>query len=82
MSKPVLLRDLDAQGEKSHPFGPAHAERLLAYPGTRWAKVEAADLADQPEAVPFVQRVSKTKKGAAATVPAAPSEPTDATPAT
>lgn len=43
MSKPaaVLLRDLDAQGERSHPFEPAHAERLLGYPGTRWVKVEA-----------------------------------------
>lgn len=33
----VLLRNRDNQ--KSQGFAPDHAERLLAYPGTRWEKV-------------------------------------------
>lgn len=40
-SAPVLLRNIDSKG--SQPFEVSHAERLLAYPGTRWAKVEEGE---------------------------------------
>lgn len=40
-SKPAqtLLRDRDSQ--KTQGFDPAHADRLLAYPGSRWEEVDA-----------------------------------------
>lgn len=58
-SKPeqVLLRNLDNQ--ESQGFAPDHAERLLAYPRTRWAAIAEA---------------GNAPAGAAKTAPAAPSE--------
>lgn len=59
--KKVLLRDLDSQ--QSQPFEAAHAQRLLAYPGTRWVALgeDTAPTAPKPEAA-----AAKKKPAAAA----------------
>jgi len=42
----VLLRNRD--NKETRPFDPAHAERLLKLPGTRWEEIDA----DKPEVDP------------------------------
>ena len=37
---PVFLKD---QNGTTHPFTPKHAARTLAYPGTQWSEVNAAE---------------------------------------
>lgn len=44
----VLLLSLDGKKPTPQPFHPDHAEKLLAYPGSRW---KAAEQAGKPEAV-------------------------------
>jgi hypothetical protein len=43
----VLLRSRDSQESKG--FAPDHAERLLAYPGTRWETIDGQEPEGEPD---------------------------------
>jgi hypothetical protein len=43
----VLLRSKDSQASKD--FAPDHAERLLAYTGSRWERADGAAPQSEPE---------------------------------